>query len=164
MILLGAYVCLIIAVTAYVRGSTYSIPQRFESLARVLGALVGVGFASIGFLLFGNDQATVLGRTVLLLLAFGGLAYASGLVRWRAPAGFALRRAGWFLVVAALAVPTTLMLLMPIACLLVLMVRSTPERRGIAVKRRRVRTDAEKAREIELLVQAGIAAKKIPPG
>jgi hypothetical protein len=75
-----------------------------------------------------------------------------------------LRRGGWFLVVAALAIPTTLTLLMPIACLLVLMVRSTPERPGVAVKRRRVQTDAEKAREIELLVQAGIAAKKIPPG
>jgi hypothetical protein len=130
----------------------------------VLGALVGLGFASLGLLLLGNDQATVLGRAVLVLLALAGLAYTLGLVRWRAPAGFSLRRGGWFLVVAALAIPTTLTLLMPIACLLVLMVRSTPERPGVAVERRRVQTDAEKAREIELLVQAGIAAKKIPPG
>lgn len=131
MVLL-AYVCLIIAVSAYVRGSTYAIPRRFELLARVLGAVAGVGFAAIGFLLLGNDEATVLGKTVLLLLAFGGLAYASGLVRWRAPAGSALRRGGWFLVVAALAVPTTLTLLMPLACLLVLTLLSTSEPRGVA--------------------------------
>lgn len=125
--ILGAYVCLIIAVTAYVRDSIYPIPQRFELVARVLGAVTGVGFASIGFLLLGNDEATVVGRTVVLLLAFGGIVYALGLVRWRAPAGFALRQSGWLLVVAALAVPTTLTLLMPLACLLVLTVRSTPE-------------------------------------
>lgn len=130
--ILFAYACLIIAVTAYLRGSVYPIPQRFESLARVLGAVLGAGFASIGFLLLANDGGTVVGTTLLLLLAFGGIVYASGLVRWRAPAGFLLRRAGWFLVVAALAFPTTLTLLMPLASLLVLTLRSTPEPHRVA--------------------------------
>jgi hypothetical protein len=30
-------------------------------------------------------------------------------------------------------------------------------------ERRRAQTDAEKAREIELLVQSGVAANKVPP-
>ena len=127
-----AYACLFIAVTAYLRGSIEPIPHRFELLARVLGAVAGVGFASIGFLLLGNDHATVLGRTLLLLLASGGIVYALGLVRGRTPVGFALRQSGWVLVVAALAVPTTLTLLMPLACLLVLTLRSTPDPRRVA--------------------------------
>lgn len=130
--ILFAYACLIIAVTAYLRGSIYPIPQRFESLARALGALAGAGFASIGFLLLGNDGATVVGTSLLLLLAFGGIVYASGLVRWRASDGFVLRRAGWFLVVAALAFPSTLTLLMPVASLLVLTLRSMPEPHRVA--------------------------------
>lgn len=130
--ILFAYACLIIAVTAYVRGSIYPIPQRFELVARVLGAVAGVGFASIGLLLLGNEEATVMGTTSLLLLAFGGLVYASGLVPWRTPAGLAVRRAGWFLVVAALALPSTLTLLMPVASLLVLTLRSVPEPHRVA--------------------------------
>lgn len=131
--ILFAYACLIIAVTAYLRGSIYPIPQRFELLARVLGATAGAGFASIGLLLLGNDDgATVVGTTLLLLLAFGGIVYASGLVCWRAPGGLLLRRAGWFLVVAALAFPTTLTLLMPVASLLVLTLRWRPEPHRVA--------------------------------
>jgi hypothetical protein len=124
--ILFAYACLAIAVTAYLRGSIYPIPQRLESLARVLGVVAGAAFALIGFLLLGNDGATIVGTTLLLLLALGGIVYASGLVRWRASDGFVLRRTGWFLVVAALAFPSTLTLLMPLASLLVLTLRSTP--------------------------------------
>ncbi len=131
--ILFAYASLIVAVTAYVRGSIDPIPGRYESLARLLGAVLGTGFALIGFLLLGNDDgATVLSMTLSLLLAFGGIVYASGLVPWRTPAGIALRRTGWFLVVAALAIPSTLTLLMPVASLLVLTLRSTPEPRGVA--------------------------------
>jgi hypothetical protein len=131
-VILFAYACLIIAVTAYLRGSIYPIPQRFESLARALGAVAGAGFASIGFLLLGNEGATVVGTTLLLLLAIGGIVYASGLAPWRTSVGFALRRTGWFLVLAALAFPTTLTLLMPVASLLVLTLRSTPEPHRVA--------------------------------
>lgn len=128
MILVG-YVCLIIAVTAYLRGSIDPIPRRYEIPARVLGVVAGIGFTSIGLLLLGNEGATTLGNIALLLLVFGGVVYAWGLVRWRTPDGLLSRRVGWVLLVAALSVPSTLTLLMPLASLLVLTLRSTPEPR-----------------------------------
>lgn len=121
-----AYACLIVAVTKYLRGSIDPIPPRFESPARVLGVVAGAGFAATGFLLLGNDEATFLGTTSLVLLAAGGIVYASGVARWRGPAAVGLRLAGWFLVVAALAIPSTLTLLLPLASLLVLTLRPTP--------------------------------------
>lgn len=88
----AAYACLIIAVTAYLRGSIDPIPRRYEFPARVLGVVAGIGFASIGLLLLGNEGATTLGNIALLLLVFGGVLYAWGLVRWRTSDG--LCRAG----------------------------------------------------------------------
>ena len=93
-----AYACLIVAVTKYSRGSSDPIPERFESLVRVLGVIAGSGFAAIGFLLLGNDEATLLGTTALVMLACGSIVCASGVVRWRGRAGFGLRRAGGLLV------------------------------------------------------------------
>jgi hypothetical protein len=130
--ILIAYACLIIAVTAYVRGFTGPVPKPVQTLARVLGALAGVGFASIGFLLLGNGPPGVVGATLLFMLVFGAVTYVWGLLRWRAPDGFVLRRTGWLLVVAALTFPTTLTLLLPIACLLMPTLRSTPESHTLA--------------------------------
>jgi hypothetical protein len=66
------------------------------------------------------------------MLAFGGIVYVWGLVRWRALDGVVLRRTGWLLVVAALTFPTTLTLLLPIGCLLVLTLRSASEPHAVA--------------------------------
>lgn len=131
MIFVG-YGCLIIAVAAYVRGSIPPIPGRYEAPVRVLGAVTGVALTSIGLLLLGNDGATTPGNISLLLLVFGGVLYAWGLVRWRTPDGLGSRRVGWTLVVAALAVPSTLTLLLPVASLLVLTLRPVGERHRVA--------------------------------
>lgn len=131
MIFVG-YACLVISVTAYVRGSIDPIPRHYELPARVLGVVAGIGFASIGLLLLGNEGATTLGNIALLLLVFGGVLYAWGLVRWRTSDGLVSRRVGWILVVAALAVPSTLTLLMPVASLLVLTLRPVVRPHGIA--------------------------------
>jgi len=62
---------------------------------------------------------------LLLLSAPENIFYLSGLDHWRVPAGFVFRRAGWFAILAALVVPTTLTLLMPIAALLALTLRAS---------------------------------------
>jgi hypothetical protein len=130
--ILMAYACLIIAVTAYVRGFMGPVLQRVQTLARVLGALAAIGFASVGLLLLGNGAPGVVGASLLFMLVFGAVMYVWGLLRWHASDGFVLRHTGWLLLVAALAFPTTLTLLLPIACLLVPTLRSTPEPHTVA--------------------------------
>ena len=117
--ILVAYAFLILAVLAYSRGLIRPVSPRLALPVRALGALAGVAFAGMALLLLG-EAPTVVGTAVLLLLAIGAAVYVWGLVRWRAPDRFVLRRTGWFSIVAALAVPSTLTLLMPVACLLVL--------------------------------------------
>ena len=129
----AAYASLLIAVWVYLRGSE-TIPPRYEAAVRVLGVLVGVGFACIGLVLLGNEGATTLGNVALLLLVFGGVVYAWGLVRWRTPDGLVSRRVGWILVVAALSVPSTLTLLLPLVSLLVLTLRSMGEPRAVIAR------------------------------
>ena len=123
-----AYAFLVVTVIAYIRGTIHHVPGRLEIAARVLGAVVGVGFFFVALLLLGNAPPA-LGAGVLLLLAIGAAVYVWGLLHWRTPDGFVLRRIGWFAIVAALAFPSTLTLLMPIACALVLTVDPMPRSR-----------------------------------
>jgi len=43
---------------------------------------------------------------------------------WHERAGYVLRLAGWILAVSALAIPSTLTLLLPVACVLALTIKS----------------------------------------
>jgi hypothetical protein len=131
MFLFG-YVCLFFAVSAYVQGE-FPIPRRYERLARALGAIAGIAFAYLGLRLFGGDGATMISNVLSLLLVFGGVLYALGLLPWRMSLGLVSRRVGWLLVVAALIVPSTLTLLaLPVASLLLLTLRPMGEPHTVA--------------------------------
>jgi ABC-type transport system involved in cytochrome bd biosynthesis fused ATPase/permease subunit len=61
----------------------------------------------------------------MVLLAYGSVVYLIGLALWHERAGYALRLAGWILAVSALAIPSTLTLLLPVVCVLALTIRSS---------------------------------------
>jgi hypothetical protein len=76
---------------------------------------------------FGGDRLSLL---LWLVLAAGGAVYAAGTVLWRGVPALRLRQAGWGLIVAALAFPSTLTLVLPAALLLLVTLQAIPRRHG----------------------------------
>jgi hypothetical protein len=113
-----AYACLLIGAVVFVRNSAVDISGRAEVPVRVLAIGAGLGFGALGAFLLEGADGTGPGRVLSAMLVIGGMTYVWGVVRWRASGGLTVRRAGWLLVVAALALPSTLTLLLPLACLL----------------------------------------------
>lgn len=119
-----AYACLAVVLIAYLRGSASRVLGASGTRARVAAAVLALGLASIGVLLLvAVEETTSMSLVLPLMLVAGGLAYAWGIVRWRAAGGTLVRWAGWILLVGALIVPSTLTLLLPVACLLVTQLR-----------------------------------------
>jgi hypothetical protein len=84
-----------------------------------LFAIVGVG----GFIDLVREPWHSLEDSPLAFAAFGalavgGLSYTVGAALWRRGAGFALRLSGWVLMVLVLALPSQLVLGLPLACTL----------------------------------------------
>ena len=132
MILL-AYGCLVVVLAAFlIRGGAFRLTRRSELLARLLGMIGATATALIAVLLIAANHATSLGLVALLMLLSGSILYLCGLALWHERAGFALRLIGWILAVAALAIPSTLTLLLPVACVLALTLRSAPDGRRLA--------------------------------
>lgn len=93
--------------------------QRVRLAAGMLDtAAAAIGIAVLGLQLGGDDQALVLGWTIGAAVSLGSVVYAAGLLAWRGRLALGLRLVGWVLMVAALAIPSTLRLWLPLAALL----------------------------------------------
>jgi len=124
MILL-AYGCLALFVATFLsRGGVFQLSRRAQLFARVLGMIGATATASIALLLIASNHWSTIGLVLLLTLCFGSVVYLCGLALWHERAGYALRLAGWILAVSALAIPSTLTLLLPVACVLALTIKS----------------------------------------
>ena len=131
MILL-AYGCLALVLVAFIsRGGAFQLSNRARVFARLFGMIGATAIASIALLLIASNHASTLGLVLLLMLCFGSVLYLCGLALWQERAGYALRLAGWILAVSGLAIPSTLTLLLPVACVLALTINSTSEGRRL---------------------------------
>jgi hypothetical protein len=134
MILL-AYGCLVLFLAAFLsRGGVVQLSNRAQVFARLLGMVGATATASIALLLIASNHPPTFGLVLLLTLCFGSVLYLCGLALWHERAGYALRLVGWILAVSALAIPSTLTLLLPLACVLALSINSTSEGRRLAVR------------------------------
>jgi hypothetical protein len=104
---------------------------------RLVMMLLTVAVAGLGILLIAvqapEEQSGIYrwsGYAVGATLVVGALLYAVGLYRWHGRAAFALRLSGWLLVTAALAVPSTLTLALPLAAAMVVTVAAVPPDTG----------------------------------
>jgi hypothetical protein len=101
-------------------------------VSRLVGMIGATATASVALLLLSRNQFTTLGLIALLMLLCGSIVYLSGLALWCERPGFALRLIGWVLVVAALTIPSTLTLLLPLAALLALTLTTASADRTLA--------------------------------
>lgn len=120
MILL-AYGCLALFLPAFIsRRGDFQLSSRARFLARAFGMIGATATALIALLLLRSNHASTLGVALLVMLLSGSVVYLCGLALWHERVGYALRLAGWILAVSALAIPSTLTLLLPVACVLAL--------------------------------------------
>jgi hypothetical protein len=122
-VILVAYGCLIVALAALISGGTFRIPGRHDLLARLVGIVGATATAAIALLVISTNHPTTLGRIDVLILLVGSLLYLVGLALWLERTGLILRFIGWMLAAGALAIPSTLTLLLPLVALLVLTLR-----------------------------------------
>jgi len=125
MVLL-AYGCLALFLVAFIsRGGAFQLSNRAQVFGRLFGMIGATATASIALLLIASNHASTLGLVLLVMLCFGSVVYLCGLALWHERAGYALRLAGWILAVSALAIPSTLTLLLPVVCVLALTIKSS---------------------------------------
>jgi hypothetical protein len=102
--------------------------QRVRLTAGMLDTAVGaVGIAVLGLQL--GDHAHALGWTIGGAVSLGSIVYAAGLLAWRGGQALGLRVLGWVLMVAALVIPSTLTLGLPLVALLSLTLAPVPEQK-----------------------------------
>jgi hypothetical protein len=103
--------------------------QRVRLAAGMLDTAVGaIGIAVLVLQFWGDDHVLVLGWTIGAAVSLGGIVYAAGLLAWRGGQALGLRVVGWVLMVAALVIPSTLTLGLPLVALLALTLALIPER------------------------------------
>lgn len=125
MVLL-AYGCLALFLVAFIsRGGAFRLSHRAQVFARLFGMIGATATASIALLLIASNHWSTIGLVLLLTLCFGSVLYLGGLALWHERAGYALRLTGWILAVSALAIPSTLTLLLPVVCVLALTIKSS---------------------------------------
>jgi hypothetical protein len=129
MILLGyGFIALVLLLVAF-GGSIPKLPGFLDAGLRVFSILVAAGAAGgAAAAIAGGNQAES-GQLILWLLLVGSVTFLYGQLfdRWL-PAGHIFRIVGWLLSVAALLIPTTLTLLLPLAAILVFIL---PPRRRV---------------------------------
>lgn len=104
--------------------------QRVRLAAGVLDSAAGaVGLAVLGLQLGGADHAQVLGWAIGGAVSLGSILYAAGLLAWRGGQALGLRILGWVLMVAALVIPSTLTLGLPLVALLAPTLAPIPQQR-----------------------------------
>lgn len=142
--LFAAYLALVICVVAWVRDADLRRwPERTERttllFARTCAFAVSLNLAIVGVLLGRTEEPTLVGRLASVTLVVGGIMLLAGMVAWRGPVARAFRGGGWLLVVAVLAVPSTLTLLLlvtaPLLFLLGPAAASQTERESIGTTR-----------------------------
>jgi hypothetical protein len=102
--------------------------QRVRLAAGILDTAVGaVGVAVLGLQL--GRPAHALGWTIGGALSLGSVVYAAGLLAWRGGQALGLRVLGWVLMAAALVIPSTLTLGLPVVALLALTLAPIPEQK-----------------------------------
>ena len=125
MILL-AYGCLAVFLATFLgRRGVFQLSHRARVFARLFGMIGATATAFIALLLIKSNHASTLGLVLLVMLFSGSVVYLCGLALWHERAGYVLRLAGWILAVSALAIPSTLTLLLPVACVLALTIKSS---------------------------------------
>ena len=129
--LFAAYLALVICIGAWVRDPDLRRwPDRTERstliFARACAVAVSLNLAIVGLLLGRSEEPTLVGRLASIALIAGGIMLLVGLVAWRGAVARAFRGAGWLLVVAALAVPSTLALLLLVAAPLLFLLGPAP--------------------------------------
>ncbi len=125
MILL-AYGCLALFLPAFIsRRGAFQLSNRARLFARAFGMIGAAATALIALLLIRSNHASTLGVVLLVMLCSGSVVYLCGLALWHERAGYILRLAGWIFAVSALAIPSTLTLLLPVACVLALSIKSS---------------------------------------
>jgi hypothetical protein len=129
--ILVAYACLLVALgAAVIRGGAVPLSRRSELVARFLGTIGAAAMASVALLVLATNHPTTLGFAMLLMLLVGSMVFLCGFALWHQRPGFALRLVGWTLAVTALAIPSTLTLLLPLAALMTLTLRAAPDDRA----------------------------------
>ena len=124
-----AYGCLVVALAGLlIRGDAFRLPKRYDVLVRLVGVAGGAAMAGISLLVLATSHATSLGRIVVVMLLLGSVLYLGGSALWHEQAGIVLRLVGWTFAVVALAIPTTLTLLLPLVSLLGLTLYPTSEK------------------------------------
>ncbi len=102
--------------------------QRVRLAAGMLDTAVGaIGIAVLGLQL--GDHAHMLGWTIGGAVSLGSILYAAGLLAWRGGRALGLRVLGWVLMAAALAIPSTLTLGLPLVAALALALAPIPEQK-----------------------------------
>jgi hypothetical protein len=102
--------------------------RRVRLAAGILDTVVAaVGIAVLGLQL--GDNGHLLGWTIGGALSLGSIVYAGGLLAWRGGQALGLRVLGWVLMAAALVIPSTLTLGLPLVALLALTLAPIPQRR-----------------------------------
>jgi hypothetical protein len=125
MVLL-AYGCLALFLATFLsRGGVFQLSRRTQLFARVFGMIGAAATASIALFLIRSNHASTLGVVLLVMLCSGSVVYLCGLALWHERAGYVLRLVGWILAVSTLAIPSTLTLLLPVACVLALSIKSS---------------------------------------
>lgn len=100
--------------------------QRVRLAAGLIDSVVSaVGLAVLGLQL--GDQGHVLGWAIGAAVSLGAVLYAAGLLGWRGGRALGLRVLGWVLMAAAVMVPSTLTLGLPLVAVLALTLAPIPE-------------------------------------
>jgi hypothetical protein len=103
--------------------------QRVRLAAAALDTVAAaLGIAVLGLQLADDGQPHLLGWTIAVALVLGSAVYAAGLLAWRGGQALGLRTLGWLLMVAALTIPSTLTLALPLVAPLALTLANVPDR------------------------------------
>lgn len=101
------------------RGRSWRIePKSLEISLRALAVVLAAGFLAVGMILLARNPPTGLGAVMLVALTLGALVFLCGIGVWRGRTAQLCRVAGWGVMAAALAVPSTLSLALPLLVVL----------------------------------------------
>ena len=101
------------------RGRSRQIATKsLETSLRALAVVLAAGFMALGLSLLTRNSPTALGIVLLVALTLGAIVYLCGIGVWRGGAAQLCRVAGWGAMAAALAVPSTLSLALPLLVVL----------------------------------------------
>jgi hypothetical protein len=126
---------LLVALAARVRPLSAGEERVLRAVLVMFGSALSVGGA-IALSQQGEQPGHSLAETPLAYavfgaLTFGGAIYALGVLMWRGAVAFALRLAGWLLMVFAVGVPSSLLLGLPFVCTLAVGLRRADSSRRV---------------------------------